>query len=84
VTARVLTDLFGEVPEKPRAARVLRMHVVDAGDGAECVEAGVPIMAKFACHRCHSVTDWLMCTYSDAKRGVPCPKCNGDDHADQG
>ncbi len=68
-----MIDLFGEVPEKPRAPRVLRMHVVDAGDSDD---DGAPVIAKFACARCGTKTDWVTCTYSDAKRGIPCDTCN--------
>lgn len=78
---REVIDLFGELPKAPRAPTVLRMHVVDAGDGCEAVEHGMPVMARFACHRCHSVTDWLYVTYSEAKRGIPCEKCNGEKNA---
>lgn len=67
-------DLFGEVPMKPRAPRVLRMHVVDAGDSDD---DEAPVIAKFECARCGSRTDWTKVgSVAEAKRGLPCPTCN--------
>jgi len=57
--------LFEKPPAKPR--RVL-MHVFDASPCG---------YVRFACSKCHDETDWLFTdSEADAKRGIPCPKCN--------
>lgn len=67
-------DLFPieALPPKPRAPRLWRMHVIDAGireDGAE--------IAVFKCSRCGHETRWTeFRTITEAKRGLPCPNCN--------
>lgn len=69
-----MSQLF-DLPPKPRAAPRKLMHVIDAGDDqigeSDC-------MAIFACKRCGYRSDWLSMRYGVAKRGVPCPKCNGE------
>lgn len=58
-------DLFGKPPR--RKPRVL-MRVSDAGDGR----------AQFTCSKCGHVSEWLeVDTVTEAKRGLPCPNCNG-------
>lgn len=73
--------LFPELVPPRRAPRVL-MRVADAG----------PPGAVFECAKCGHRTDWLRVWYagsenpreegemtmSEAKRGIPCPKCNGE------
>lgn len=58
--------LFPSLP-RSRPRRKL-MHVCDAGES--CIQ--------FACRHCGHKTDWLTWDnrVSEAKRGVPCPKCN--------
>lgn len=73
-------DLFGEVKpyhRMPQKRRVL-MHVFDAGDchtGA-ADDLGKP-MCRMKCSHCGTETDWLVFdTVSEAKRGIPCERCN--------
>ena len=51
----------------PRAPRVKRMHVVDAGQG----------VIQFRCS-CGYDTGWIVdeCTVAENRRGLPCPACN--------
>lgn len=56
--------------QAPRRSRIHRMHVADAGWHAGRI-------AIFRCSRCGHQTDWLpFDTIAEAKRGLPCPKCN--------
>lgn len=54
--------------ELPRAPKVKRMRVHDAGDG--CI--------YFICPHCGHDTGWIKDehTLAENKRGMPCPKCN--------
>jgi len=62
--------LFPECARPRRSPRVL-MHVIDAGDD----EGG--LIAQFECKRCGFASDWLhVDTVTEAKRGLPCPRCN--------
>ena len=70
---------FGEVSSpvaqgKAPRRRVL-MHVIDAGDhGCVSNDAGI---AVYKCRKCGHETDWTpFRTFTEAKRGVPCPDCN--------
>lgn len=67
MTSRTL-ELF-EKP--PRAKPRVLMHSDDHGvlpDGSgEC--------AHFVCAKCGE-NDWFGCTRTEARRGIPCPKCN--------
>lgn len=58
------------LPPKPRAKRLWRMHVDDAGEGI-----------VFECGRCGHNTGWIddKWTVTENKRGHPCPKCNNPD-----
>jgi hypothetical protein len=50
------------------------MHVVDAGNGNT---ADAPKIARFECKRCGHDSGWAKVrTATEAKRGIPCPKCN--------
>jgi hypothetical protein len=63
-------DIFWALPAKPR---VKRMSVVDAGDAP-----GGGIIVQCECRHCGHKTGWIRVgSFSEAKRGVPCPKCNG-------
>lgn len=70
------SDLFGELPPRPRAPRQWRMHVIDAGEnpyaGTDC-----EIIAKFQCARCGAEADWMpIKNITETKRGIPCEHCN--------
>ncbi len=59
--------------EKPKRTNKKLMHAVDAGtfpDGRDC--------AHFICSRCGHDDGWSGVTMTVAKRGIPCPKCNGE------
>lgn len=63
----------GEKPVKPRKNPEKLMHVYDAGSGEDnwC-------MVMMHCSRCDLYTDWFQVrTVTEAKRGIPCPRCNG-------
>lgn len=61
-------DLFPQEPI-PRAKPRVMMHIIDAGAD----------LALFECGRCGYDTDWLPYgSWSDAKRGMPCPHCNAE------
>lgn len=59
------------LPKPKRTPRVL-MHVVDAGNGPAPGH-----WAEFECDRCGYRSEWRPVeSITDAKRGLPCPKCN--------
>lgn len=59
------------LPKPTRAPRKL-MHVVDAGNGP-----GPGHWAAFECKRCGERSKWMRVeNVTEAKRGIPCPKCN--------
>jgi DNA-directed RNA polymerase subunit RPC12/RpoP len=61
-----------EFLEKPPRARRVLMHVVDAG-----MAPNGKHIAHFVCSRCNHDGLWhYVNTVSEAKRGLPCPKCN--------
>lgn len=68
-----IADLFPEtLVKKPR--RKL-MHVSDAYE-----DEGAPI-CQMRCLKCGQETDWLeFSSVTEAKRGIPCPKCNPTTH----
>ena len=69
-------DLFG--PKPRRKARRL-MHVSDAGDCCTA-EGGDAVIVQFKCVRCGHETDWMeVATATEAKRGIPCPRCNEEE-----
>ena len=64
----MIADLF---PKPPRRAPRVLMHVIDAGH-----QGGKPIV-RLECKKCSYVSPWLQVdTVTEAKRGIPCPKCN--------
>jgi DNA-directed RNA polymerase subunit RPC12/RpoP len=66
-----------EMFDKPRRPRQWRMVVCDAGDGPCCCDE-TPISVRYLCPRCDHETGWMGAkTVTEAKRGIPCPKCNG-------
>lgn len=75
-------DLF-ERP--PRAKPKKLMHVSDAGE-VQCGAAedlGKPLV-RFMCARCEYETDWFVVdTVTEAKRGIPCPKCNNEENKEE-
>ncbi len=61
--------------ELPRAPRIWRMHVNDAGDGC----------CQFKCRRCGHDSGWIKWEWpvnenhvGKARRGIPCPNCNSE------
>lgn len=75
MTAPVIADLFPETITKQRQGKKPRrklMHVADAGDWGN----KGPI-CQMQCVTCGMKTDWMeFDTDTEAKRGIPCPKCN--------
>lgn len=68
-----MPDLF---PDAPRRPKIVRMHVTDAGDGG-CGMDGGAFIACFKCKRCGHAVEWVKVqSVTEAKRGLPCPKCN--------
>ena len=65
-------DVSGRLPlGLPRARRVKRMHVIDAGQAD-----GAPYIVRYRCHRCGATTGWLpVRNVSEGKRGIPCTYC---------
>jgi DNA-directed RNA polymerase subunit RPC12/RpoP len=64
-----MTRQLSLLPPKQRATPVRRMHVIDAGyDG----------YFRFHCRRCDMENEFHDpdLTVTQAKRGIPCPKCN--------
>jgi len=64
----------GELLEKPkRRTRGQLMHVSDAGYGGSW--RGVNVQMR--CAKCRHQSGWIEFeTVTEAKRGLPCPKCN--------
>lgn len=60
----------GELLEKPpRRMRGQLMHVCDAGDADG-------IIVQMRCRKCGYQSEWMhIDTVTEAKRGLPCPKC---------
>lgn len=66
--SRQLELLEKPTRSKPRAL----MHVCDAGCGP-----GSGHWAEFECKRCGHRSKWQRVeSVTEAKRGIPCPKCN--------
>ena len=71
-----LPDMFAEL-KPPRARPKRLMHVCDSA--GSCDEEGGGAMVRMWCLRCSHETEWLTFpTVTEAKRGIPCPKCNGE------
>lgn len=68
-----MTMLFTQ-DDLPRAKRVWRMHVIDAGHG----------MIMFRCERSGHETGWIKdrWTIAENRRGQPCPACNREPKLD--
>lgn len=65
-----------EMFDKPRRPRTRRMVVCETADGTCCCDE-TPISVRYLCSRCDHVTGWMGArTVTEAKRGIPCPKCN--------
>jgi DNA-directed RNA polymerase subunit RPC12/RpoP len=62
--------LFEPPARKPRQKL---MHVIDAGHNGP----GPGLNAQFKCARCSHTSEWMPVQLTAAKRGIPCPKCNG-------
>lgn len=70
-----MPDLF---PNAPRSPRKVRMRVMDAGHLPHGVKG-----IEFECKKCGHNTGWIedIWTVTENRRGLPCPKCNGDEDA---
>jgi len=67
-----MSELF-VLPKMPRKKREWLMHVYDAGDGTD----GYEMACCFECDQCGHKEEWVnVRTVTEAKRGIPCPKCN--------
>lgn len=63
---------------RPRQKPRVLMHVIDAGP--DCGDDGATFdLVRLACAKCEHETDWEKHRRSEAKYGVPCPKCNTED-----
>ena len=60
-----------DLPTQPRSAPRKLMHVIDAGEGIEDRDR-----VKFKCKRFGHESAWMLMLMWEAKRGIPCPKCN--------
>lgn len=68
----VAHDLFPLPPKPPRAKPRVMMHWDDCGGQDD-------VMGHFFCKKCGHAPGWLVCTYEELRRGMPCPKCNDSD-----
>jgi DNA-directed RNA polymerase subunit RPC12/RpoP len=63
-----------EMFDKPRKKHEWLMHVCDAHSADDGVQD-----VRFKCNRCGHETEWTeVATVTAAKRGLPCPLCNGE------
>lgn len=66
--------LFEDLPRDRK--RIVRMHVIDAGDSGCCHEPG-EVFVRFKCDRCGAESDWEYArNLTAARRGKPCHNCN--------
>lgn len=74
------SETLFEIPPKPRSKPRKLMHVSDAGDCGGCTDGETDVV--FTCRRCGYESEWIrMRTVTEAKRGLPCPKCNKKEKA---
>lgn len=67
-------DLFPR-ERKPRAKPRKLMHICDAA--GDCGDQDTGAVVRMQCPRCGHITDWVTFDrVTDAKRGMPCPRCN--------
>lgn len=67
-----------ETPKKKRTKPRVLMHVFDAGNCGGCDDGEHDVC--FECRKCGHQTDWVRVrTVTEGRRGVPCPKCNGQE-----
>jgi DNA-directed RNA polymerase subunit RPC12/RpoP len=72
-------DLFpGTKPPRQKPRKLL--HVCDVGVPccADDYDYDREAMVQFLCSRCGHESEWVQMLVSEAKRGMPCPACNGD------
>lgn len=65
-----------------RKPRKWLMHFYDVGPSPYVSESGKEAFyVHWKCKRCGHDDDWshFEGTVSDVKRGIPCPKCNGEE-----
>jgi len=67
-------NMFGPRPRmKPRKL----MYFIDVG---ACPSGDYNNVARFKCKRCDYQSPWIYeLKTAQVKRGLPCPKCNGDE-----
>lgn len=64
-----MTNLFGS--RLPRRAPRILMHAIDSGSFPDGKDA-----AHFRCSKCKHDSGWIYATRVEARRGVPCSRCN--------
>ncbi|WP_316172127.1 MULTISPECIES: hypothetical protein [unclassified Bradyrhizobium] len=69
-----MTPRQSELFEKPpRTTRGVLMHVIDAGANL----TGPGLICQLQCRKCEHKSEWFVfATVTEAKRGLPCPRCN--------
>lgn len=66
-----------ELFEKPSRKRVVMMHVCDVD--ASCGGPEGPVYVRLKCGKCGlDGGRWKFINVTEAKRGLPCPKCSPD------
>lgn len=71
------TKTLFDMPQKTRAKRRVLMHVIDAGPDTGPSDPGDTDLVRLGCSKCGHETCWQRMLVTEAKRGMPCPKCNG-------
>lgn len=65
------------LPKPPPRRRGHLMHVSDAGGACSGDSPAGSVIVTMRCAKCDHETDWLeFRTVTEAKRGLPCPRCN--------
>ncbi len=65
-------DMFAHL-KPPRSKPRKLMHVCDASH--DDFDDGLATV-RMNCVRCGQESDWLALSVTEAKRGIPCPKCS--------
>lgn len=66
-----------ELFEKPTHKRVVMMHVSDVD--CSCGGPDGPVFVELKCDKCGlDGGRWKFITVTEARRGLPCPKCSPD------
>ena len=67
-------DMFAELKPPRQKPRKL-MHVFDTMADC-CCDEGDTVVVRFECKLCNFKTKWMTVSLTEAKRGIPCPRCN--------